>query len=250
MDNMKFSMDAANLTHAIEFGTTSPTSMTLRGIDFSGYIATNNANDSTFDVKRTSGTVTINLVGCSGNFSYRTAGATVEIVNNPVTIQVTCADNTGTAVSGVRVLLETAGPGPYPYQGPATLTQSAGTATAAHTAHNLATNDYVVISGANEAGYNGVYQIIVTGANSYTYSVDAGTASPATGTILVNYAPLSAITGGTGIVTTTKVFTSDQAVSGVARKSTSSPLYKTAPISGTISSTLGLTQTAVMISDE
>lgn len=249
LDDMSFTM-GSTATHAIEFGTSSPTSITLRDIDFSGYSATDNQNDSTFDVKRTSGTVTINLVGCTGNFSARTAGATVNIVNNPVTIQVTCVDATGTAVSGVRVLLETAAAGAYPYQDPVTITQSAGTATVTHTSHGLATNDFAVISGANEAGYNGVNQITVTGTNSYTYSVDAGTASPATGTIISSYAPISAVTGGTGIVSTSKVFASDQAVSGVARKGTSTPLYKTAPISGTISSTSGLSQSAVMISDE
>lgn len=236
-----------NAGHAIEIDTAG--TYDFVGLTFSGY-GVDATNSAALYVSETIGTVTINVTGGGNSPTVRTAGATVEIINNPVTIQVTCTNSIGTAVSGVRVLLETAGVGPYPYQGAATLTQSAGTATATHTAHNLATNDYVVISGANEAGYNGAQQITVTGANSYTYSVDAGTASPATGTILVNYAPLSAVTAGTGIVTTTKVFTSDQAVSGVARKGTSAPLYKTAPISGTISSTLGLTQTAVMISDE
>jgi hypothetical protein len=163
---------------------------------------------------------------------------------------VTCVDNTGAAVTGVRVLLETAGAGPYPFNDSITITQSAGTATVTHTSHGLATNDYVVISGANEVNYNGVKQIVVTGTNSYTYSIDSGTASPATGTVVSSYAPISAVTGGTGIVSTSKVFGSDQAVTGVARKGTASPRYKTAPISGTISSTAGLSQSAVMISDE
>lgn len=250
LDNTSFQDDGVT-AHAIEFGLNSPTSLTLRGIDFNLYDPLNGQNDSTFNIKRTSGTVTINLVQCTGIFSYTTAGATVEIINNPVDIQITCVDATGSPVSGARVLLETAGAGPYPYQGPVTLlTQSSGTATATHSSHNLATNDYVVISGANEAGYNGVYQITVTGANSYTYSVDAGTASPATGTIIATYAPISAVTGGTGIVNTSKAFSSDQDVIGVARKGTSAPRYKTAPISGAISSVSGLSQTAVMISDE
>lgn len=249
LDDMSFTM-GSTATHAIEFGTTSPTSITLRGIDFSGYSATNNANDSTFYVKRTSGTVTINLDGCTGNFGYRTDGATVDIVNNPVTIQVTCVDSTGAVVSGVRVLVETAGAGPYPFNDSVSITQSSGTATVTHTSHGLATNDYVVISGANEVNYNGAKQITVTGTNSYTYAVDSGTASPATGTIVSSYAPISAVTDGTGIVSTSKVFGSNQAITGVARKGTASPRYKTAPISGTISSTAGLSQSAVMISDE
>jgi hypothetical protein len=79
---MQFSK-GANDSHAIEFGTNSPLSMTLTDIAFSGYGATNNANDSHFHIKRTSGTVTINLSGCTSGttgFSYRTDGATVVLV--------------------------------------------------------------------------------------------------------------------------------------------------------------------------
>jgi len=81
LDNMAFVMGTAE-THAIEFGTSSPLSMTLRGIDFSGYdSATINQNDSPIHVKRTSGTVEIALIDCTGLTStgYRTDGATVVI---------------------------------------------------------------------------------------------------------------------------------------------------------------------------
>ena len=237
-----------NAGHAIEIDTAGIYDFV--GLTFSGYGA-DTTNSAALYVSETTGTVTINVTGGGDSPTVRTAGATVVIVNNPVTIEVTCVTASGTGVGGVRVLLQTAGAGPYPYNAVVGIAQGeSGTATVTHSGHNLATNDYVVISGAIQAGYNGVYQITVTGANSYTYSVSGGVASPGTGTILASYAPISAVTGGTGIVSTSKVFTTNQAVSGVARKSTSSPLYKTAPLSGTISSTLGLTQTAVMISDE
>jgi len=65
-----------------------------------------------------------------------------------------------------------------------TITQSGGTATVTHTSHGYATDDILLISGANESGYNiNGAKITKTGANSYTYAVDSGTASPATGTI-------------------------------------------------------------------
>lgn len=94
LDGSSFTMPATS-THAIEF----PTGMTNLTIDiidcnFIGYGATNNANDSTFNVLATTGTLTINISGGSGNTTYRTAGATVIIVNS-VTVTLTgLKDNT------------------------------------------------------------------------------------------------------------------------------------------------------------
>lgn len=68
------------------------------------------------------------------------------------------------------------------------LIQSGGIATATTTsAHNLGTGIDVTISGANESEYNGTFTVIVTGLTTFTYSVDSGAASPATGTILAAY---------------------------------------------------------------
>lgn len=64
------------------------------------------------------------------------------------------------------------------------LTQSSGTATCTtSTDHNLSTGDWVYIEGANETEYNGVVQVTVTGSTTFTYEVDSGATSPATGTI-------------------------------------------------------------------
>ena len=85
LDGASFTKGTA-ATHAIEFGTTSPLTMTLNDCDFSGYNASNAQNDSTFHFKRTTGTVTLTLSNCTGNVSYRTDGATIVIDNNvPVT---------------------------------------------------------------------------------------------------------------------------------------------------------------------
>ena len=117
LDDMTFVM-GSTATHAVELGTSSPTSVTFRGCTFNGYnsTATNNQNDSTFHVKRTSGTVTINLVGCTtdaSDFSYRTDGATVTLVNDPVTALVTVIDAvTKSPLQGARVLLEADTGGP------------------------------------------------------------------------------------------------------------------------------------------
>jgi hypothetical protein len=87
LEDMSFdSTNSTNAIHAIEFGTTSPTAMTLRGIDFKGFNATTGQNDSTFNILRTSGSVSINLVNCTSDVtltnSYKTAGATVTITAN------------------------------------------------------------------------------------------------------------------------------------------------------------------------
>ena len=76
MDDMAFTKGTA-ATHAIEFGTTSPLSMSLNGIDFSGYNAADEEDDSALHIKRTVGTVEIALVGCTGNIFYKSDGATV-----------------------------------------------------------------------------------------------------------------------------------------------------------------------------
>ncbi len=61
---------------------------------------------------------------------------------------------------------------------------------------------------------------------------------------------LSGTTNALGIVEDTAyIYTADEAVSGYARKSTSTPFYKQGNVSGTISST-GLTMTAVLVSDD
>jgi hypothetical protein len=66
------------------------------------------------------------------------------------------------------------------------ITQAAGTATLTAAAnHNLATGDYVDVRGATQNDYNGIVAVTVTGATTFTYTVDGGTVSPATGTITI-----------------------------------------------------------------
>lgn len=66
-----------------------------------------------------------------------------------------------------------------------TLAQTDGTATATSAqAHGYSVGDYVRISGANQAGYNGRFRILtVPSTTTFTFAVAASTVSPATGTI-------------------------------------------------------------------
>jgi hypothetical protein len=62
------------------------------------------------------------------------------------------------------------------------LTQTAGTATGTTTsAHGFATDDHVVIAGADQSEYNGSHRIVVTGATTFTFEVDPAAVTPATG---------------------------------------------------------------------
>jgi hypothetical protein len=107
LDNMSFdSTNSTNAIHAIEFGTSSPLTMTLTGIDFQGFNASQNQNDSIFHIKRTTDTVTLNLVGCTSDVSftnsYRTDGATV-VINTVTSNTITVQDTDGIAIEGAIV---------------------------------------------------------------------------------------------------------------------------------------------------
>lgn len=91
LDDCTFTKGSAT-KHAIEFGTSSPTSITLDGLTFSGYNSSNAQADSTLYFARTGGTVTVNLSGVTGNVSYKTAGATISLVNS-TTLELTGLKN-------------------------------------------------------------------------------------------------------------------------------------------------------------
>lgn len=63
------------------------------------------------NVTASSGTVTINITGGGDTPTYDTAGATV-VINNSVTIKVTCLDESGSPIENVRVYLEAGSGGP------------------------------------------------------------------------------------------------------------------------------------------
>lgn len=64
------------------------------------------------------------------------------------------------------------------------LSRSGTTATAnTATSHGLTTGDLVLIAGATQTDYNGYFQVTVTDADTFTYTVEGSPVSPATGTI-------------------------------------------------------------------
>lgn len=236
-------------THAIEFGTTSPLSMTLTDVTFSGYNASNNQNDSAIHVKRTTGTVTITIDGGTTP-SYRSDGATVVLVAGAVTASVKAISESGAAIQNARVFLRVTAGGPLPYQASVTIANSGTTATVTHTSHGLATNDKVFIEGASHDANNGVFDITVTGTDTYTYTMGSSPGSNPTGTITSTFVVLNGLTDAGGLVSMSRVFASDQPVTGWARKSSSAPYYKTGLVTGTVDNTTGAALTALLVLDE
>jgi hypothetical protein len=72
-----------------------------------------------------------------------------------------------------------------------TITRSGATATATCTNHGFNTKQTVLISGADQAEYNGEFKVLTTAdANTFTFAVSGSPATPATGTITCVVAPL------------------------------------------------------------
>lgn len=248
LDDVVF-VRGTNAHHAIEFGTQSPTVMTLRRWTVSGFNTLNGQNDSTLYIARTSGTVTINLVGCSGPMSYKSAGATVQLVVNPVTLAVTVKSlATGAPIAGARVYIAADSGGWLPVSASVSITRSGTTATVSHTDHKLQTNQKVCIHDSSVLGYEGVHTITVVNANTYTFSCSSSlppNASAKSTAVLIE-----GVTGADGRITDTRSHISDQPFTGWVRMGSHSPAYEQFDVSGTVDSETGASVDVLMRVDE
>jgi hypothetical protein len=255
LDNSTFTKGTTD-HHAIEFGTGSPISLTLRGLNFSGFNASQDVNASIFHIKRTSGTVTINLVGCSSDVaftnSYRTDGATVVIVLDPVTLQLTVQNTAGTKIQNARALVTAGIGGAFPSDVTVTITTVTTTASVAHTAHGMANGDKVLITGANENELNGIQTISNVTTNAYDYTITSIGGASGTGTIKSSFVIISGLTDVNGIISDTRTYSASTPLGADSkvRKSSGSPYYKTGPVVGTVSSTAGASITVILLDDE
>lgn len=250
MDNItNCAFTSSGTGHAIEVSGTAST-ITLTGNTFSGYAASDGStgNEAIY-VNIASGTVTLNISGGTTP-SIRTAGATVVVVAGAVTVTAQAVTESGTAIASARVHVEATSGGPFPAGASVTIANSGTTATVTHTAHGMATNDKVVIRGASLDANNGVFTITSTGANSYTYTTGSAPGSNPTGSITSTFVVLNGLTDGGGQISMTRVFASNQPVTGQIRKSSGTPFYKNAAVTGTVNSSTGGTFTGVMISDD
>lgn len=252
-DGMTFSK-GTNAHHAIEFGLSSPLTMTLRNVTCTGFNAADTQNDSTFHFKRTTGTVTLNLVGFTGNYTYRTDGATIILVVDPVTVKATATLKDGTPVASARVYLRASdGTGPFPFEETVTsITRATTTATVTHASHGMATGDKIVLEGITDKTEDNylVKTITVTGVNTYTYTTTDSGSTAYTGTIKSTFVALFDTTDVNGEASVSRVYSSAQPVTGWTRKSSATPFLQEGVLNGTVSSTLGFNGTAVMLGDE
>ena len=218
-----------NLTFLNEDNTTKQsTHLNNGGTDIN--ISKNNGSNPLYYTATGGGVVT--FVGASVNISLYVFGQGADLQNANVLLR--AADGTG----------------PFPYKESITITSVGTTATVAHTAHGMDTGDKIEIKGANQAEYNGVYQITVTGVNSYTYTFAGSVTSPATGTITGTFIIVQGLTDVNGDIATSRVYATNQPLSGYSRKSTSSPYYKSFPITGEVDSVTGFNANIGMIIDE
>jgi hypothetical protein len=206
---------------------------------------------NTYDVYNSSGsTITINKNNQSNPTSSE--GSSVTFAGVSVDTTITVLDlSTGATIQNARVLVWVSDDTNFPYQDSVTIVGSSSTATVTHTGHALTTGDNIIISGANEDVYNGVYTITVAGTDTYTYSTSESIGvSPATGTIKATFAFINDTTDINGQVTDSRVVGSNQPVTGWARKQNASPYYQEGNITGTVNSASGLPLTVQLARDE
>lgn len=171
--------------------------------------------------------------------------------SEPITISVHVNDNNGANLQNCRVFLEASdGTGDFPFEESVTITRVTTTASVAHIDHGMFNGDVVVIRGAIQPEYNGPHTISNVTTNAYDYTVAGSPTSPATGTIISSGAIINALTNAGGDASTSRAFTLATPVKGRARKSTASPRFKTTPLSGTVSASLGLALSVQLIIDE
>ena len=236
-------------------------------------ISTQTANmtvDYEFDSSARGGGKAIQFTHASGNI-HVTASAgyyqlvladctvsgagTVSFATSSATVTVNVKDEDGANIQNTRVFLETAATiasGEAFEVGVTSITQAAGVATCTCSAvHGLETSDKVVIRGAQPDNYNRTATATVTSTTVFTYSVDSGVSSPATGTPLVSYVPIHALTNASGDVTVSRAWGAAQDFKGWAReKTTGAPYYKDANIAFTVNITTGNTVNTVLLPDE
>ena len=253
LDNMSFTKGTAS-THAIEFGTSSPLTMTLTNVDFSGYNASDAQTDSALHIKRTSGTVTINISGGTTP-SYKSDGATVVISANPTTVTGKVTTETGTDIQSANVFVATTATasGGLPFEQAVTsITRSGTTATATFTAaHNLKTNDKIFFEGITDKIEDNkrAIQVTVSSTTVVTFTTTDSGSTAYTGTITGTFIVLKGVSDVNGEIALSRVFPADQSIGGWARKSSSAPYYKQGAMTGAISTSSNVTLSAVLVED-
>jgi hypothetical protein len=95
-----------------------------------------------------------------------------------------------------------------------TITHSGINATVTHASHELTSGDTVIISGADQANYNGTFTVTVTDTNTYQYTMSSNPHADATGTITARTTRATVTHVGHDLVTGESVVISDATPTG------------------------------------
>ena len=253
--------------HAIRFGTSVTSSFTLRDLNLNGFGSGADTNGSTFRFDATTGSLTLSLVNCfvdgssatSGNIGIDdAAGISVTVSIDPVTFTVNIKDNEGNNESGVYVwVAASSAAGDLPFEQSITsISQAVGspfTRTVTFAAnHGMKDNDYLKLYGIENAteDNNGAFQVTVSSPTVVTYTgADTGETS-FTGTITGTGGVLYGTTDASGNISASRTWGANQPYTGQARKSTTSPRFKTIELAGTISSSADTNVNRRLVLDE
>ena len=189
----------------------------------------------------------------ANNYQLIDSTGTTQIPPSTVATTITVKDlATGSVIQGANVLVWVTDNSNYFYQASVSITGSGNTATVTHNNHGMNTGDYVIIEGVtNDDDYNGVFQITKVNDNQYTYTTsETLDASPATGSITATFALISGTTDANGQISDIRSLSADQPIAGWVRKASSAPYYQQGVISGTVSSSSGLSVTVQLARDE
>jgi len=245
--------------HAIVYMPTGagPFNENIDNLTFTGYGA-DASTSAAIRIKPVTTTANITLTLTNGSNTptiIEDAGytGTFTLVTSSVTTTINVDDNTGADLNGARVLVRADAGGPRPHDVTVTITRSGTVATVTHTAHGFVIGDKFELKGITDKTEDNVVQTIVTvpGVNSYTYTTTNSGSTSYTGTILSTAVFIDGVTAGAGTIADTRSFPSSQPIAGFIRKATTSPRFKTFPLSGnTINSTTGLTINVRLVLDE
>jgi hypothetical protein len=237
--------------HGITIGGTAA-NITLDNVTFSGYAASDGSSgDEAIYVNIATGSMNITVDGAAP--SIRTAGCVVTVITSARTVKVTAKTSGGTEIQNANVFLrtKTGGTGPFPNNATVTINNSGNTATVTHTAHGMASNDYVLIEGADYDANNGVFQITYISSSSYSYTMASSPGDGAVGgTIKCWFVFLKGLTDVNGEIEMSRSIPSNQDVEGWSAKASGTPYYKNGVINGVVSSSGDTSFNAVMVLDE
>lgn len=240
--------------HAIEIDTAG--SYTLTNITFTGYGSDFSAF-SVFDVTASTGTVTFNIVGGDGlTPTYTTAGATVVFNLDPIDVIINAVDETGLPVENARIYIEAASTSSdflfnEDINSAARVGSTAFIGMSVSNIETISIGDTILIEGITPQAYLGAHIVTAVAGSTFEYVVFGSPAQPVpSGTPRCTHIIINTLSDANGEVSLTTPMSGDMDIAGYARKGTTSPVYKTANISGTIQQASGFATTVTMVSDE